>query len=78
MNKKKSKSERNRDYQLPEGRYRFGGIYGDLEKSIVKKLGGPSKAIKILCEHYIETIDEYELRERRKLAERKEKLRRVL
>ena len=72
-----NKKTKNKDYKLPEGRYRFGGVYGELEKEIVKKLGGPTKAMRLLCEHYMETIEEFELRKRRKLAEQKEKLRRI-
>jgi len=36
-----------------ENRHRFGGLMGDMEKLVVDKLGGPTKALAFLVTFYL-------------------------
>lgn len=57
------KKTETKKYILPEDRYRFGGLMGKVEKTVVKHLGGPTKALAYLVRFYLDNKD---------LAEREE------
>jgi len=67
MSKKKQPT-----YRLPPGRYRFGGIMGKVEKLVVDKLGGPTKALARLVAFYLKYkhLEEEEQQKLKKLIER--------